>query len=103
MKFIESPIFTKLLADYLSDEEYSALQWDLIARPDVGKVIPGSGGLRKLRWQAPGRGKSGGYRVIYYWQNKQGQIWFLTIYAKNEAENIPGHVLKAIKEELIDE
>ena len=59
MEFIESPIFSKILEDYLSDDEYAALQWDLISRPNAGKIIPGSGGLRKLRWQASGRGKSG--------------------------------------------
>ncbi|HEY9069269.1 MAG TPA: type II toxin-antitoxin system RelE/ParE family toxin [Candidatus Ozemobacteraceae bacterium] len=102
MEFIETSLFSKLIRDYLSDEEYSALQWVLVARPDAGALIPGSGGLRKLRWAAPGRGKSGGYRVIYYWQDHLGQIWFLTIYAKNEAENIPAHVLKAIKREIDD-
>ena len=102
MEFIETSLFSKLIRDYLSDEEYSALQWVLVARPDAGALIPGSGGLRKLRWAAPGRGKSGGYRVIYYWQDHLGQIWLLTIYAKNEAENIPAHVLKAIRREIDD-
>ncbi len=68
--------------------------------PDAGDLIPRSGGLRKLRWQAEGRGKRGGYRIIYYWRNQQGEIWLLTMYAKNEAENIPAQVLKAIKEAL---
>jgi mRNA-degrading endonuclease RelE of RelBE toxin-antitoxin system len=102
MEFIETSLFSKLIREYLSDGEYSALQWVLVARPDAGALIPGSGGLRKLRWAAPGRGKSGGYRVIYYWQDHLGQIWLLTIYAKNEAENIPVHVLKAIKKEIDD-
>jgi len=102
MEFIETSLFSKLIREYLSDEEYSALQWVLVARPDAGALIPGSGGLRKLRWAAPGRGKSGGYRVIYYWQDHLGQIWLLTIYAKNEAENIPAHVLRAIKKEIDD-
>ncbi len=75
----------------------------LIARPDSGDLIPGSGGLRKLRWAAPGRGKSAGYRVIYYWRDHRGQIWLLTIYAKSEAANIPSHVLRAIKKEIDDD
>ncbi len=50
----------------------------------MGVVIPGSGGVRKLRWCAEGRGKRGGVRVIYYWRTRQGEIWLLTIYAKNE-------------------
>jgi len=103
MEFIETSLFSKLLSEYLSDEEYSALQWMLRARPDAGKVVSGSGGLRKLRWAAPGRGKSGGYRVIYYWRDHQGQIWLLTIYAKNEAASIPAHVLREIKKEIDDD
>lgn len=102
MEFIETSLFSQLIRGYLSDEEYSALQWVLAARPDAGALIPGSGGLRNLRWAAPGRGKSGGYRVIYYCQDHLGQIWLLTIYAKNEAENIPTHVLRAIKREIDD-
>jgi hypothetical protein len=49
MLFIEAPIFTKHIYDYLNDEEYSALQQTIALRPDAGKIIPGSGGLRKLR------------------------------------------------------
>ncbi len=103
MEFIETSLFSKLISEYLSDDEYSALQWMLLARSDAGKVVSGSGGLRKLRWAAPGRGKSGGYRVIYYWRDHQGQIWLLTIYAKNEAANIPAHVLREIKKEIDDD
>jgi mRNA-degrading endonuclease RelE of RelBE toxin-antitoxin system len=64
--FIETRAFTKLVLEYLTDAEYAALQSALIADPEAGPVIPGSGGVRKLRWAAPGRGKRGGYRVIYY-------------------------------------
>ncbi|HOT30042.1 MAG TPA: type II toxin-antitoxin system RelE/ParE family toxin [Candidatus Ozemobacteraceae bacterium] len=103
MEFIETSLFSKLIREYFSDEEYSALQWLLLAQPDAGDLIPGSGGLRKLRWAAPGRGKSSGYRVIYYWRDHKRQIWLLTIYAKSEATNIPAHVLKAIKKEIDDD
>jgi len=58
--FIETRLFTKLVVDYLSDEEYAALQLALMRDPEAGPVIPGSGGVRKLRWAAPGRGKRGG-------------------------------------------
>ena len=65
-------------------------------------VIPGSGGLRKLRWRAAGRGKRGGYRLIYYAKTAQGVIWMLTIYPKNVVEGIPAHVLRQIRKEVED-
>jgi mRNA-degrading endonuclease RelE of RelBE toxin-antitoxin system len=58
--------------------------------------------VRKLRWRAAGRGKSGGYRVIYFVRPAQGVIWMLTIYPKNVAENIPAHVLRQIRKEVGD-
>ena len=100
MTFVETKLFTKSVQEYLSDDEYSALQQSLIANPEAGHIIPGSGGVRKLRWSVAGRGKRGGIRVIYYLRSGQGQIWMLTLYAKNVSENIPAHVLKKIKEEI---
>jgi mRNA-degrading endonuclease RelE of RelBE toxin-antitoxin system len=67
---------------------------------ETGDIIRGSGGVRKLRWAAAGRGKRGGLRIIYYLRSKQGEIWLLTLYAKNEAESISGPILKRIKEEI---
>jgi len=72
----------------------------LIRDPETGDLIPGSGGVRKVRWGVKGRGKRGGIRVIYYARTRQGQIWMLTLYAKNVAETIPAHVLRQIKEEI---
>ncbi|HYL93375.1 MAG TPA: type II toxin-antitoxin system RelE/ParE family toxin [Alphaproteobacteria bacterium] len=100
--FIETRLFTKLVLDYLSDEEYSALQEALMRTPEAGLVIPRSGGVRKLRWGAPGRGKRGGYRIIYYVRRAPGIIWMLTMYPKNVAENIPAHVLRQIAKEVED-
>ncbi len=100
ISFIETKLFTRLVQEYLSDDEYSKLQEALVANPEAGPVIRGSGGIRKLRWAAPGRGKRGGIRVIYFLRNRQGQIWMLTLYPKNVAENIPAHVLKQIKDEI---
>lgn len=88
------------MKQYLSDESYAQLQAELIANPEKGAVIRGSGGVRKIRWAAEGRGKSSGYRVIYFVRNIHGMIWMLTIYPKNVADSIPGHVLKKIREEI---
>lgn len=98
--FIETKLFSRLLSEYLTDDEYALLQAALVDAPDRGAVVPGSGGVRKLRWSQPGRGKRGGIRVIYYAKTRDGVIWMLTIYAKNEEENIPAHVLRKIKEEI---
>jgi len=98
--FVESKLFTRLVGDYLSDDEYSQLQAAIGEEPERGAIVPGSGGVRKLRWAQPGRGKRSGIRVIYYAKTHEGVIWMLTIYAKNEEQNIPAHVLRKIKEEL---
>lgn len=98
--FIETRLFMKLVAECLSDAEYSKLQQALIDEPESGAVIRGTGGVRKLRWAASGRGKRGGYRVIYYLARPEGNVWMLTMYPKNVADSIPANVLKQIKEEL---
>ena len=100
LSFIETRLFTKLVNEFLSDEEYARLQEVLIRDPETGDLIPGSGGVRKVRWGVKGRGRRGGIRVIYYARTRQGQIWMLTLYAKNVAETIPAHVLRQIKEEI---
>lgn len=100
LSFIETRLFTKLVNEHLSDEEYARLQEVLIRDPETGDLIPGSGGVRKVRWGVKGRGKRGGLRVIYYARTRQGQIWMLTLYAKNVAETIPAHILRQIKEEI---
>ena len=101
--FIETKLFTRLVDEYLSDDEYRELQKTLIANPETGDVVPGSGGVRKLRLRAAGRGKRGGYRVIYFARIAQGVIWMLTMYPKNVAENIPAHVLRQIRKEVEDD
>ena len=72
--FVETPLFSRLVSEYLTDEEYSALQAQLAQNPEAGAVIRGSGGVRKLRWSMSGRGKRGGLRVIYYWASAKGEI-----------------------------
>ena len=101
--FIETRLFSRLVQEYLADEDYAALQQELIQNPEIGSVVRGSGGVRKLRWAAPGRGKRGGYRIIYFVRRPKGVIWMLTMYPKNVADNIPGHVLRQIREEIDDD
>lgn len=98
--FIESRIFTRLRDKYLTDDEYSDLQQVLIDDPGRGAVIRGSGGVRKVRWAQSGRGKRGGARIIYYAKVRDGIIYLLTIYAKNEEDTISVQVLRKIKEEV---
>ena len=100
MEFIETSFFTKYVYEYLSEDEYSGLQSYLLQYPEAGKVVPGSGGVRKVRWGMAGKGKSGGVRVIYYFKRPDDEIWLLTIYSKNEVENIPAHVLRQIAKEI---
>jgi len=97
MMIIETPIFTKLITQIMSDDEYRALQEALIMRPELGVVIKNSGGLRKLRWSLQGRGKSGGVRVIYYWMNADEQLYMLLAYPKNEQENLTDAQLSALR------
>ena len=98
--FIETRLFTRLVNEYLSDEEYAALQWMLASDPTVGDLVRGTGGVRKVRWGVGGRGKRGGVRVIYYARSHRGEIWMLTLYAKSVSESIPADVLRKIREEI---
>ena len=98
--FVETRLFTRLANECLSDDDLSRLQSYLNENPEAGDIIRESGGVRKLRWRAPGCGKRGGFRVIYYLRSKQGEIWLLTLYAKNVAESISARVLKKIMEEI---
>lgn len=102
MEFIETSIFTKLIYTSLSDDEYLGLQVFLLKYPETGKIVPGAGGVRKLRWAMAGKGKRGGVRVIYYFKKRESEIWMLTIYGESEVENIPAHILRKIAEEIKD-
>jgi mRNA-degrading endonuclease RelE of RelBE toxin-antitoxin system len=88
MRFVETPIFTKELRSAIDDDEYRALQTALLLRPEQGPLIPKTGGLRKIRWIGKGHGKSGGYRIIYYWDRSTETIYMLYLYSKNKQENL---------------
>ena len=88
MVFIETPIFTADVCALLSDEEYAALQQHLVAQPNAGPVIAGTGGLRKIRWVVAGKGKRGGIRVIYYHVVAHAQIRMILIYRKGIKDDL---------------
>jgi mRNA-degrading endonuclease RelE of RelBE toxin-antitoxin system len=100
VEFIEATAFTKNVYIYLTDDEYLGLQSFLLKYPESGKLVPGSGGVRKLRWAMAEKGKRGGVRIIYYFKKQDDEIWLLTIYSKSERDNIPGHVLRQIAGEI---
>ncbi len=84
----------------MNDDEYRLFQRYVMDAPEKGDIIKGSGGVRKIRWAINNKGKSGGLRVIYYWKDTADEIWLLTLYAKNEKESIPAHILKQIAQEI---
>ena len=88
MVILETHAFTAAIRALLSDEEYRLLQAALVARPDAGRLIQGTGGLRKARWAAQGRGKRGGIRVIYYWYVKGSRLLMLLAYPKSQQDDL---------------
>ena len=88
MIFIETPIFTEDLLSLLSDDEYSEFQKYLANNPLAGAVIQQTGGLRKIRWSAAGKGKRGGVRIIYYHVTLDSQIRLLLIYKKGIQDDL---------------
>ena len=81
----------------MSDEQYRELQEALVNRPELGNLIQGSGGLRKVRWKLEANGKSGGVRVIYYWVVNDDQLRMLYVYPKGKQENLTPEQLSALK------
>jgi mRNA-degrading endonuclease RelE of RelBE toxin-antitoxin system len=96
MRFIETPVFSRAIIALLDDEAYRLLQLAMLLRPECGPLIPNSGGLRKLRWPLPGRGKRGGLRVIYYWDERREVFYMLYAYTKNEQEDLTAQQLRVL-------
>lgn len=88
MEFFETHVFTRQITSLFSDDEYRELQFQLADRPESGALIRGGHGLRKVRFAAAGKGKSGGVRVIYYWIKSNHQIYMLTVYPKSKKDNL---------------
>ena len=102
MVFVELTPFVAFREAHWNDEELRALQNDLIRTPDGGKLVRGGSGLRKLRWQAQGRGKRGGARVIYYWHVSRERIYLIYGYVKSERENLAPSQIKFLADLMKD-
>jgi mRNA-degrading endonuclease RelE of RelBE toxin-antitoxin system len=97
MEFIETSVFSSLVEECLSAEEYLSLQIALTLRPEQGSLIPHSGGLRKIRWSYQRRGRRGGLRVIYYWYPTADRIYLLFLYPKNRLEDLTAGQIKLLR------
>jgi hypothetical protein len=100
---VETRAFTSRVIALLPDEDYRSLQLELLSRPGSGAVIPGSGGLRKLRWGMAGGGKRGGARIIYYWHLPSSRLLMLFAYAKNERVDLTAHQRDALRKIVEEE
>jgi mRNA-degrading endonuclease RelE of RelBE toxin-antitoxin system len=98
MIFVETRIFSRQRQEHLSDVQFRALQSQLLETPEVGVRIPGTGGLRKLRWSAEGRGKRGGVRVIYFFVEQRALIVLLLLYPKNVQDDLTAEQKRALRE-----
>jgi mRNA-degrading endonuclease RelE of RelBE toxin-antitoxin system len=97
MVIIETSVFTRQVQKLLNDDAYRELQIALSERPEMGVIIVGSGGLRKVRWAAQGRGKRGGVRVIYYWAVEQDRLLMLLMYSKSERDDLTREQLRILR------
>ncbi len=89
-QFVEAPAFTRFRENYLDDDDYAELQQYMARNPEAGDIMPGAGGIRKLRWrdQRRGKGRRGGLRIIYYCFLSEQEMWLLALYDKNEAVDL---------------
>jgi mRNA-degrading endonuclease RelE of RelBE toxin-antitoxin system len=96
---VETWEFSRKVSQIWTEEELDSLKVFLSRSPDAGQLIPGTGGVRKVRWGGMGAGKRGGVRVIYF--NKTlSEIWLLTIYAKSDKETVPIRELRDMRKEI---
>jgi hypothetical protein len=105
IEFIESSAFTRHFPNYLADDDYGRLQVELASNPEMGDLMAGTGGFRKMRWpdSRRGKGRRGGLRLVYYYFASDRQIWFMTLYSKDEAADLTAAEKKALKTAIEDE
>lgn len=94
---VETEPYLARASSILSEEERSSIVDLVSAGPETGALIPGTGGLRKLRVAASGRGKRGGARVIYFVAPKDRPVYLLLIYAKNESDDLTSQQTAVLK------
>ena len=102
MIFMELTPFATFRERVWSDEDFAELQGFLSLAPAAGVLIPGGGGLRKVRWLAQQRGKRGGARVIYYWNARANCIYLVHGYTKNIRDDLTKRQLRALRAQLRD-
>ena len=95
---VETPLFNKLWPAYWTEDEFGTFCAFVASHPDEGVVVPGTGGVRKLRWGRAGAGKSGGVRVIYVARSQAGELVLLTIYVKSHIETLKASTLKELRD-----
>jgi len=105
--FVETSVFTRRIAGILADDSFADFQTELARNPEKGPVLEGTGGLRKARWKLPGKGKSGGIRIIYLHLKLRGRIYLVFVFAKDESDNLTASqkaelkkLVEAIKKEF---
>ncbi|MCC6364593.1 MAG: type II toxin-antitoxin system RelE/ParE family toxin [Bryobacterales bacterium] len=97
MTVVETEEFLRTVKPLMSEAEREELVAFLGASPEAGKIVAGTGGVRKARWGLPGRGKRGGARVVYYYHSQRLPLFLLTAYPKNEKANITQAERNAMK------
>lgn len=102
LTLVEHPTFTKNVLQIFEDDEYRELQKDLVADPKGGDVIPGLGGLRKLRWGAKGKGKRGGARIIYLHLPRVRIIYLFYLFTKGDITDLPADKKKHLAKVVAD-
>ena len=96
---VETPGFIRRATRIWSDAELDEFINFIAENPLSGAVIPGTGGIRKVRWGRQGAGKRGGVRVVYY-NKTTTETWLLTVYAKSETETLSMDALIMMREEI---